>query len=81
MHPSLITTCDSIPGYRVAKVISVVAELAMNSSAQAAIMRIVNQAGSMNANAIIGLHFAILSAQPGLFSVLAYGTAVWVEYV
>lgn len=81
VHPSLITTCEAIPGYRIARVIMPVMSAA-TGTADVALQQIAQAALARGANAIIGLRFApyIAPSQYNAVLVLAYGTAVFVDY-
>ena len=51
----------------------------MSESREQAIMRMVEQAESMGANAIVGMRFVTSMVMQGASELLAYGTAVVVE--
>ncbi len=51
----------------------------MAESREQALDRMVDEARSLGANAIIGVHFAANMSMPGAAELLAYGTAVVVE--
>jgi hypothetical protein len=79
IHPSLITTGEIIPGYRVARVLFPVS-CVESGFPEVALARLLVKAAALGANAIIGLRYAMSVNLHVSMSCMAYGTAVWVDY-
>ena len=81
IHPSMMTTCAELPGYRIMKTIAVVAHMGVDFGA--VLGRLAALAREKGGNALIGVQVvpsAFGTASGGGQSFLVAATAVWAEY-
>ena len=81
IHPSMMTTCSELPGYRIVKTVAVLADV--GHDAGIALGRLANTAREKGANALIGVQMsaAPIGAAGGIgHAYLIAATAVWADY-